>query len=81
MDCRRYATKQILGVQDCREPDPTNAFWRDCKGVDGQPENVMAERNYPCAHTRPCCTHWPRLHQPGTISQPHLPTILVCHPN
>ena len=33
---------------DCREPDITNAFWRDCKGVDGAPENVMAERNYPC---------------------------------
>ena len=33
---------------DCREPDITNAFWRDCKGKDGAPENVMAERNYPC---------------------------------
>lgn len=33
---------------DCREPDITNSFWRDCKGTDGGPENVMAERNYPC---------------------------------
>eukprot|EP01043_Picozoa_sp_COSAG02_P003188 COSAG02_NODE_76_length_41115_cov_60.967817_15_plen_199_part_00 len=33
---------------DCREPDITNAFWRDCKGRGGAPENVMAERNYPC---------------------------------
>ena len=33
---------------DCRQPDPTNAFWRDCKGVDGEAENPMAERNYPC---------------------------------
>ena len=34
---------------DCREPDITNAFWRECKpGKDGGPENVMAERNYPC---------------------------------
>jgi beta-mannosidase len=33
---------------DCRQPDRTNSFWRSCKGVDGAPENVMAERNYPC---------------------------------
>ena len=33
---------------DCRQPDVTNAFWRDCIGADGATENVMAERNYPC---------------------------------
>ena len=37
---------------DCSQPDPTNGFWKDCKGG-----NVMSERNYPCDNQIRCTAH------------------------